>query len=42
MVGFLQLGTARRVVGNIWRISAGNMSSRPVSDANSVSPFKAD
>jgi len=36
-------GRARRVVGNIWCvISAGNQSSRPVSDANSASSLKID
>src|SRR6218665_1115041 len=33
-------GKARRVVGNIWYVSAGKPSSRPVSDANSVSLLK--
>jgi len=34
------LEKARRVVGNIWCVSAGNPSSRPVLGANSASVLK--
>jgi len=33
----MEISLARRVVGNIWCVSAGDPSSRPVSDANLAS-----
>jgi|SRR6218665_117734 len=36
------MGWVHRVVGNIWRVGAGESSSRPVRDANSGNPHRVD